>query len=212
MMFCGLKIYTMLKQNGRSRKTRSLQRKIFFMLLVQTCCPIVFLQTPSFFNIVSTATGFQQPNYLPFPLALLLQFYATSHFLSTILFIKDYRRYFISCFRKTVGRYRSASSIGTSELNVMSKGAADFLPPKIRSDIIRAAPLGPTMIQVDQIRYVKLQLSSFRAIFSMSIHFSSNDYFCGNSESECFRRHLTISSFFQYREHVFVHIRHMREF
>ncbi|CAJ0929787.1 unnamed protein product, partial [Mesorhabditis belari] len=175
MMFCGLKIYTMLKQNGRSRKTRSLQRKIFFMLLVQTCCPIVFLQTPSFFNIVSTATGFQQRQWVG----------------TEVRAVSGRRRIFrANCWRSI----------------------KIFFPPKIRSDIIRAAPLGPTMIQVDQIRYVKLQLSSFRAIFSMSIHFSSNDYFCGNSESECFRRHLTISSFFQYREHVFVHIRHMREF
>ncbi|CAJ0947755.1 unnamed protein product, partial [Mesorhabditis belari] len=87
-----------------------------------------------------------------------------------------------------------------------------FFPPRIRSDIIRAAPLDPTMIQVDQIRYVKLQLSSFRAIFSKSVNFSSNDSFCGNSENQCFRRHPTISSFFQYREHVFVLIRDMREF
>uniref|UniRef100_A0A7I4YJV0 G_PROTEIN_RECEP_F1_2 domain-containing protein n=1 Tax=Haemonchus contortus TaxID=6289 RepID=A0A7I4YJV0_HAECO len=91
-VFCAKEIVSFLRNASSQSKTfMANQRHMFILLLLQTACPLVFLQIPWFFSVVLLFCGISTNTFTTGIISISISLYPISNPIVIMAFMKDYR-------------------------------------------------------------------------------------------------------------------------
>ncbi|RCN46672.1 7TM chemoreceptor [Ancylostoma caninum] len=95
---CAISINRSLSENSMSSHTKKLHKQMFFLLLVEAACPTLFLHVPLAVSSFLLFTGATSTPTLSHIVGVLLSSYNICCPLMTLIFMRDYRRFFLGLF------------------------------------------------------------------------------------------------------------------
>ncbi|RCN40611.1 hypothetical protein ANCCAN_13430 [Ancylostoma caninum] len=109
--YCAMEIHKCLKINSLSEQTKKLHRQMLKLLSVQTACPTLLMHFPLGSMYLLFFAGFESPTFLTYTIGILMATFPLSVPVTIILFMKEYRRYFL--FKLGLGKAMSPSTVVT---------------------------------------------------------------------------------------------------
>ncbi|EYC03180.1 hypothetical protein Y032_0095g2804 [Ancylostoma ceylanicum] len=97
--YCAMEIHKCLKINSLSEQTKKLHRQMLKLLSVQTACPTLLMHFPLGSMYLLFFAGFESPIILTYTIGILMATFPLSVPITIILFMKEYRRFFLAKLR-----------------------------------------------------------------------------------------------------------------
>ncbi|KAL6733562.1 hypothetical protein Aduo_004200 [Ancylostoma duodenale] len=95
---CAIGINRTLKENSMSSHTKKLHQQMFYLLLVEGVCPTLFLHVPLAVSTFLLFTGATTTPILSLVIGVLLSSFNICCPLITMIFMRDYRKFFLGLF------------------------------------------------------------------------------------------------------------------
>ncbi|CAJ0608566.1 unnamed protein product [Cylicocyclus nassatus] len=109
---CAVQIRRKLRRASLSAQTKKMQHRMNNLLMIQTCCPVVFLQLPAVAQYVMMYSGATTDSTFSNSSTILWMFYPISGPLVTLIFMKEYRDYYLSKLGSFKSQHRSHQTSG----------------------------------------------------------------------------------------------------
>ncbi|EYC08397.1 hypothetical protein Y032_0066g3741 [Ancylostoma ceylanicum] len=95
---CAISINRCLEENSMSSRTKKLHQQMFYLLLVEAACPTLFLHIPLATSSFLLFTGATSTPVLSYTVGILLSSFNICCPLITMVFMRDYRKFFLGLF------------------------------------------------------------------------------------------------------------------
>ncbi|XGW31412.1 hypothetical protein V3C99_009964, partial [Haemonchus contortus] len=99
-VYCAKEIVSFLRNaSSQSKNFMANQRHMFILLLLQTSCPLVFLQIPWFFSVILLFCGISTNSFTTGIISISISLYPISNPIVIMAFMKDYRNCILTNLR-----------------------------------------------------------------------------------------------------------------